>query len=173
MRISETEAALRNRRLERLPSSAQPAARWLLQPAARPVRLPASALLGVGGVFGMLPVLGFWMLPAGLLLFADDVPPLTRRPARCWFGSSGGGPIGSPLHHTRRRPRPRSYRRTSHDPRLLRAVLALRTGRIIRRTGASLRSNDLVLRPLAGNRMPLRASDCEFAGSPTSGFARK
>ena len=82
MRISDTDPTLRNHRLERvierLPSPARPAARWLRQPAARPVRIPAGALLCVGGVFGMLPGLGFWMLPAGLVLLAEDVPPLTR-----------------------------------------------------------------------------------------------
>ena len=82
MRISKTDSKLRNhlldRLIERLPSSARPAARWLRQPEARPLRIPAGALLCVGGVFGMLPVLGFWMLPAGLVLLAEDVPPLTR-----------------------------------------------------------------------------------------------
>ncbi|SMF46214.1 hypothetical protein SAMN06265365_11558 [Tistlia consotensis] len=36
-------------------------------------------LLCVGGVLGFLPVLGFWMLPLGLVLIALDVPPLRRR----------------------------------------------------------------------------------------------
>lgn len=35
-------------------------------------------LLMVGGVFGFLPVLGFWMLPAGAVLVALDVPPWRR-----------------------------------------------------------------------------------------------
>lgn len=35
-------------------------------------------LLMVGGVFGFLPVLGFWMLPAGAVLIALDVPPWRR-----------------------------------------------------------------------------------------------
>jgi len=39
---------------------------------------PTGALLCIGGVFGMLPVLGFWMLPAGLFLLAEDMPPLRR-----------------------------------------------------------------------------------------------
>jgi hypothetical protein len=30
----------------------------------------------VGGLFSFLPVLGFWMLPAGLLLLAVDLPVL-------------------------------------------------------------------------------------------------
>jgi hypothetical protein len=29
-----------------------------------------------GGIFSFLPVLGLWMLPLGLLLFAQDVPVL-------------------------------------------------------------------------------------------------
>jgi hypothetical protein len=29
-----------------------------------------------GGLFGFLPILGFWMLPVGLVLLADDVAPL-------------------------------------------------------------------------------------------------
>lgn len=30
------------------------------------------------GVFGFLPVLGFWMIPLGLALLASDIPPLSR-----------------------------------------------------------------------------------------------
>lgn len=36
-------------------------------------------LLMVGGVFGILPILGFWMLPLGAAFIALDVPPLRRR----------------------------------------------------------------------------------------------
>ena len=48
-------------------------------------RLPAGirTLLGflfmVGGVFGFLPVLGFWMFPLGVAFVALDVPPARRR----------------------------------------------------------------------------------------------
>ena len=35
--------------------------------------------LMVGGVFGFLPILGFWMLPLGAALIALDVPPWRRR----------------------------------------------------------------------------------------------
>ena len=38
--------------------------------------------LGVGmvvfGVFGFLPVLGYWMLPVGLAILAIDFPPVRR-----------------------------------------------------------------------------------------------
>jgi hypothetical protein len=36
-------------------------------------------LLMAGGVFGFLPLLGFWMLPIGLAFVALDIPPLRRR----------------------------------------------------------------------------------------------
>ncbi|HEX6121160.1 MAG TPA: hypothetical protein VFZ03_17065 [Dongiaceae bacterium] len=41
------------------------------------------AVLGVlamiGGVVGFLPVLGFWMLPLGVVLIALDIPVFRRR----------------------------------------------------------------------------------------------
>lgn len=40
------------------------------------IRLPAAVLLILGGMLGFLPVLGFWMLPLGLLLLAVDLPAL-------------------------------------------------------------------------------------------------
>lgn len=36
-------------------------------------------VLMVAGVFGFLPILGFWMLPLGVAFIALDVPPLRRR----------------------------------------------------------------------------------------------
>ena len=36
-------------------------------------------LFCIGGVFGFLPVLGFWMFPLGLALIAMDIPPLRKR----------------------------------------------------------------------------------------------
>ena len=47
---------------------------WLRKPSSILVRIPLAILLMVGGVFSFLPVLGLWMLPLGLLLFAQDVP---------------------------------------------------------------------------------------------------
>ncbi|MCP4621506.1 MAG: hypothetical protein GY844_34315 [Bradyrhizobium sp.] len=49
---------------------------WLRQPSSRLVRIPLAVLLILGGIFSILPVLGLWMLPLGLLLFAQDVPVL-------------------------------------------------------------------------------------------------
>jgi hypothetical protein len=53
--------------------------RNLRHPAARWFRLPVGLLLILGGVFSILPILGIWMLPVGVLLIAYDVP-FMRRP---------------------------------------------------------------------------------------------
>ena len=47
--------------------------RNLRHPDARCIRIPAGVLLVVGGIFSILPFLGIWMLPLGLLLIAYDV----------------------------------------------------------------------------------------------------
>lgn len=41
-------------------------------------RLLVGILLMVGGVFGFLPVLGFWMFPLGIAVAALDVGPVWR-----------------------------------------------------------------------------------------------
>ena len=45
-------------------------------------RRVAGILLVIGGLLGFLPVLGFWMLPLGLILLSDDIPSLRRRRRR-------------------------------------------------------------------------------------------
>ncbi len=35
-------------------------------------------LVVVGGLFGFLPVLGYWMVPLGLLVLASDIPMIRR-----------------------------------------------------------------------------------------------
>ena len=51
---------------------------WLRKPSSHYARIPLAILLIVCGIFGFLPVLGLWMLPLGLLLFAQDVPFLQK-----------------------------------------------------------------------------------------------
>lgn len=51
---------------------------WLRKPSSRLVRIPVAVLLVVGGTLSFLPVLGLWMLPLGLVLFAQDVPVLQK-----------------------------------------------------------------------------------------------
>ena len=55
--------------------------RWLREPGAGWVRIPVGVLLILGGVFSILPLVGIWMLPLGLILLAPDIPFL-RRPLR-------------------------------------------------------------------------------------------
>jgi hypothetical protein len=66
----------------RLPAGPARFVRWLRKPSSRYVRIPLAILLIVGGIFSFLPVLGLWMLPLGLLLFAQDVPILQKPLAR-------------------------------------------------------------------------------------------
>lgn len=46
------------------------------------VRSALGLVLIVAGFFGFLPILGFWMIPLGLLFIALDVPALRRRVRR-------------------------------------------------------------------------------------------
>jgi hypothetical protein len=62
------------RLIERLPTRVRAAVRFLRRSAW--LRIPVAVLLMGGGLLGFLPIFGFWMLPAGLVLLADDVPPL-------------------------------------------------------------------------------------------------
>ena len=64
--------------IDRLPVSLRSRVRWLRQPSSRWARIPAGALLILGGLLSILPVLGLWMLPLGLALLAEDAPPLRR-----------------------------------------------------------------------------------------------
>src|SRR3954468_13715069 len=86
---AKTERML-HRRLDRagrlLPGTA---GRWvahLREPSASWVRVPLGVLLVLGGLLGFLPVLGFWMVPLGLVLLALDVALLRRPTARMVVG---------------------------------------------------------------------------------------
>jgi hypothetical protein len=93
-----------DRLIDELPRGARGFLHWLREPRARWVRIPIGLILIVAGIVGFLPLLGFWMVPLGLLLMAQDVPFLRRPTARGllwlerkwaqWKGrdtSSGGG----------------------------------------------------------------------------------
>lgn len=55
---------------------------WLRQPSMLLARIVVSILLIIGGLLAFLPILGFWMLPLGLMIIAEDLPflqpPLVR-----------------------------------------------------------------------------------------------
>ena len=50
-------------------------------------RATGAALIG-GGMLGFLPVLGFWMIPLGLVVLSVDSHPIRRRRRRAevWWG---------------------------------------------------------------------------------------
>lgn len=47
-------------------------------PRSRVARMVIGIALVVAGLLGFLPVIGFWMLPLGLLILAVDVPVVRR-----------------------------------------------------------------------------------------------
>jgi hypothetical protein len=66
-------------RRERVISAVRRAVGWADRKLPRGVRSVLGLLLIVAGVFGFLPILGFWMIPLGIALIALDFPPLRRR----------------------------------------------------------------------------------------------
>lgn len=59
------------------------AIRWLRDPKGRWVRLPLGLIIIAANLFGpVVPVLGIEFVPIGLLLIAQDVPPLRKPVAR-------------------------------------------------------------------------------------------
>ena len=47
-------------------------------PASRPLRIGLGIGLLIGGMLGFLPILGFWMIPLGLLVLSIDIAPVRR-----------------------------------------------------------------------------------------------
>ena len=58
------------------------------------MRLLVGVLMIIGGIFGFLPILGFWMIPLGISVAALDVVPLWRR-----IRGSGRKPRSTPGNH--------------------------------------------------------------------------
>ena len=56
-------------------------------PRSRLLRIAIGVLFIVFGIFGFLPVLGFWMVPLGLLILSGDIPRVRRwrRRFAVWF----------------------------------------------------------------------------------------
>ncbi len=53
-----------------------------MMPASRLGRLVVGVLLVIGGILGFLPVVGFWMIPLGLIVLSVDFPFIRRRRRR-------------------------------------------------------------------------------------------
>ena len=64
--------------------------------APRVIRVLVGLLLVIGGVLGFLPVLGFWMVPLGLLVIFFDVPWVRGfwRRGRLWWKERQGKGAG-------------------------------------------------------------------------------
>jgi hypothetical protein len=58
----------------RLPDKAGRFTRWITRSSSTVIRIPIGGALIAGGVAGFLPILGFWMVPLGLVVIAQDVP---------------------------------------------------------------------------------------------------
>lgn len=92
---------LLERLVDRLPGRLQNVIRWLRRPALHWVRLVAGVLFIAGAFLSILPLFGIWMLPLGLMLLAEDIPPLRRvrnrfldwveRHRPHWFAGSDAG----------------------------------------------------------------------------------
>jgi hypothetical protein len=65
----------------RLPAWVAAALNWLHKSSPW-LRWPVAVVLIIGGVLGFLPLLGFWMIPLGLLLIVQDIPLLQPPLAR-------------------------------------------------------------------------------------------
>ena len=61
--------------------------RWSQRRIPPGLRLLAGILFFIGGIFGFLPVLGFWMMPLGLAIASTDIPP-ARRAMERWLGKT-------------------------------------------------------------------------------------
>jgi hypothetical protein len=80
--LSHEDQERAERRLEklisRLPRGFAGFIHWVREPRLIWLRLPFGIALICGGLVGFLPVLGFWMVPLGLILLAQDFPPVER-----------------------------------------------------------------------------------------------
>jgi hypothetical protein len=67
--------------------------RRITLPASRVVRIALGTVLVTGGTLGFLPILGFWMIPLGLLVLSVDLPVVRRlrRRVEVWWGRRNNG----------------------------------------------------------------------------------
>lgn len=57
------------------------------------VRIVLGIVLICGGILGFLPILGFWMLPLGVVVLSVDLHPVrrVRRRVEVWWGRKRKG----------------------------------------------------------------------------------
>jgi hypothetical protein len=61
-----------------------------------PARIAIGVLLIIGGMLGFLPVLGFWMIPLGILVLSYDFPRVRLWRQKFWIWWRGGKPSPPP-----------------------------------------------------------------------------
>ena len=66
--------------------------RTITLPDYAPARIAIGVLLILGGCFGFLPVLGFWMIPLGIVVLSYDFPRvrLLRQRITSWWRRRNG-----------------------------------------------------------------------------------
>ncbi|PYD48326.1 hypothetical protein [Novacetimonas pomaceti] len=87
--------------VRRLPSRIQAVVHRLRRPSARWIRVPVGIILVPAGFLAILPVFGLWMTPLGLMLLAEDIPPVRRWVARVLAWIERRHPRWMGLHETR------------------------------------------------------------------------
>jgi hypothetical protein len=78
--------------------------REFAMPRSRLMRIILGCLLVILGCFGFLPILGFWMIPLGLLILSYEFAAIRRwrrRTAVWWAYRNGRGGAGQPSRHGR------------------------------------------------------------------------
>ena len=80
--LTREDQNLAEQRLERLishlPRRMAAFVRWARHPDRVWLRAPLGILLVIGGCFAILPILGVWMIPLGVILLAQDFAPARR-----------------------------------------------------------------------------------------------
>lgn len=66
-------------------------------PGSKILRMLLGGALILGGLLGFLPILGFWMIPLGLIVLSVDLPWVRRRRRRLqvWWRRRGSKDRGS------------------------------------------------------------------------------
>ena len=81
---------------------------WHL-PKSKPLRIGLGILLVALGLLGFLPVLGFWMIPLGLLVLSVDLPVVRRwrRQLTVWWHRKRGVPEEGAVERSAASPDPK------------------------------------------------------------------
>jgi hypothetical protein len=78
--------------------------RAIALPGSRIARVSLGIALILGGILGFLPILGFWMIPLGLLILSFDIPSVRRwrRRLSVWWASWRHGRKSGPARKSAR-----------------------------------------------------------------------